>query len=41
MDHQEEHSKYFLVLKKKELTKSVKYLTKIIGRNESVDELHN
>lgn len=40
-DHLEEDSKYFLVIKKKELGDTVKTLNKIITKNHDIDDLHN
>lgn len=40
-DHEEEDSKYFLVLRRKELSESVKCLNRIISKNADIDELHN
>lgn len=40
-DHLEEDSQYFLVLKKKELSESVKSLSKIITKNGDIDDFHN
>lgn len=40
-DHLDEDSKYFLVIKQKELTDAVKTLNRIITKNRDVDELHN
>jgi hypothetical protein len=40
-DHHEEDSKYFLVIKKKELSSSIKILNKIICKSSDIDELHN
>lgn len=40
-DHLDEDSKYFLVIKKKELGDSVKTLNKIITKNHDIDDLHN
>jgi hypothetical protein len=40
-DHSEEDSKYFLVLKRKELSDSIKCLNKVINKNRDIDELHN
>jgi hypothetical protein len=40
-DHLEEDSKYFLVIKKKELNDSVRVLNKIISKNTDIDDLHN
>jgi hypothetical protein len=40
-DHIEEDSKYFLVIKKKELSDSIKVLNRIIAKNCDIDDLHN
>ena len=40
-DHLDEDSKYFLLIKKKELTDTVKTLNRIISKNTDIDELHN
>jgi predicted ATP-grasp superfamily ATP-dependent carboligase len=40
-DHLDEDSKYFLVIKKKELGDTVKTLNKIITKNNDIDDLHN
>ena len=40
-DHLDEDSKYFLVIKKKELGDTVKTLNKIISKNHDIDDLHN
>lgn len=40
-DHLDEDSKYFLVVKKKELNDSVKELNKLITKNCDIDDLHN
>lgn len=40
-DHLEEYSKYFLVVKGRELGHTFKGLSKVINRNKDIDELHN
>ena len=40
-DHLDEDSKYFLVIRQKELSDTVKTLNRIITKNRDVDELHN
>jgi predicted ATP-grasp superfamily ATP-dependent carboligase len=40
-DHLQEDSKYFLVIKKKDLNDSFKRLNEVIKNNENIDELHN
>lgn len=40
-DHLEQDSKYFLVIKKKEIGDTVKALNKIISKNVDIDDLHN
>jgi hypothetical protein len=42
-DHLEEDNKYFLVIKKRELslTKTSRFLIKLANNNEEIDELHN
>lgn len=42
-DHEEEDSKYFLVMRRKEqnLGRTMRELNRLVNNNENVDELHN